>query len=65
MAPTYKVRAIGGGLVVTIPRHIIKLIPIEAGDEVAFTIAPNARRGGRSFIIMEPQPKRATKGRGK
>jgi antitoxin component of MazEF toxin-antitoxin module len=56
MTPTYKIRAIGGGLVVTIPRHIIKLIPVKAGDEVVFTIAQNGRRDSRGLIIMEPQP---------
>jgi antitoxin component of MazEF toxin-antitoxin module len=58
MDGTYKIRSVGGALVVTIPRHIQKLNPVQAGDEVRFTIAANHRRGSRPFIIIEPMPRK-------
>jgi antitoxin component of MazEF toxin-antitoxin module len=55
---TYKLRTIGGALVVTIPRHIQRLVCIKAGDDVRFTVSASRRKGVTGLIIIEPQPRK-------
>jgi antitoxin component of MazEF toxin-antitoxin module len=45
----YKVRSVGGALVVTIPAHILRLVPLKAGDTVVFNTVGKARA-----IVIEP-----------
>lgn len=56
MNDTYKIRSIGGALLVTIPQKIVRDLNLKAGDEVVF------RRVGTSRIIsVEPRGKPTAK----
>lgn len=49
MNKPYKVRSIGGALVVTIPAHILRLVPLKAGDSVTFNTI-----GKTEAIVISP-----------
>lgn len=65
MNETYKVRQIGGTLMVTIPQQVARLLLIEAGQEVSITVSGTGKRGTSGLMIVEPRAKPTTKGRGK
>lgn len=45
MNETYKLRSVGGALMVTIPQYVAKVLNLSKGDEMKITIA-NSGRGG-------------------
>lgn len=64
MNETYKVRQVGGTLMITVPQHVARLLLIEAGQEVAITVSGAGKRGVSGLMIVEPRPK-PTKGKSK
>lgn len=65
MNETYKVRRVGGTLMVTVPQHVARVLLIEAGQEVAITVAASGKRGVSGLMIVEPQGKPSGKGKRK
>lgn len=57
MNDTYKIRSIGGSLMVVLPQKIVRDLALKAGDEVVF------RRAGSSRVVsLEPlKPKGRSK----
>lgn len=66
MNDTYKVRQVGGTLMVTVPQHVARLLLIEAGQEVRITVSGTGKSDSRGVMWVEPlREKTATKGRRK
>lgn len=54
MNDTYKIRSIGGALLVTIPQHIARQMQLEAGDEVVIKAIGFADVGRPATITVKP-----------
>ena len=64
MNETYKIRAWGGSLAVILPRHVVRVMELESGDEVAIQHETLGRK--RGVITIKPVPtKPLAKGKSK
>lgn len=55
MNDTYKLRSVGGALMVTIPQHVARTLRLSRGDEVKITMANTGRNG--VMVIERVKPK--------
>lgn len=60
MNSSYRIRSVGGALMVTIPQYVARVLKFNKGDEVKITIA-NTGRGG----VMVTERVKPTKGKSK
>ena len=54
MNDTYKLRIVGGALMVTIPQKIVRILSLKAGDEVKLRVVSIGTGGA---VSVEPQRK--------
>lgn len=64
MNETYKIRSIGGSLLVVIPQYIARAMNLKAGDDVAVSAYDVGRRH-EAVIVRPAKPKPTTKGKTK
>lgn len=62
MSQTYKIRSIGGALLITIPQHIVRAMELQAGDEMVIQAFDVGRKHG---MITAKPVKPTAKGRSK
>lgn len=62
MSETYKIRSIGGALLITIPQHIVRAMELRAGDEMVIQAFDVGRK--RGMITAKPV-KPSGKGKGR
>lgn len=55
MGDTYKLRSVGGALIVTIPQHIVRFAKLKAGTLVAIT----CNKYGLIQVEKQPEKKNA------
>lgn len=60
MNDTYKVRSIGGALLVTLPQKFVRVVGLKAGDNVKIGLAGLGQGG-----IITVERAKPTKGKGK